>query len=99
MRDRFFKTYEAVEKGRYTDPDDMISLSSKIEDIDGLRAEICRIPLKHNPSGYIQIMSKQDMAKLPDPIPSPNMGDACMMLMPAPPSAVQSKEMNFASLW
>ena len=80
LRDRFEATNRAV-KGEYIDPDELISLSSKIENIDQLRAEVCRIPLKRNNMGKIQIMSKVDMAKKPYELPSPNMGDALMMAM------------------
>ena len=34
IRDRFYNTWLAVEKGIYTDPDDMISISSDIEDLE-----------------------------------------------------------------
>lgn len=88
LRDRFYNTYRAVVKKEYINPDEMISLSSSIEDMQGLRAEICRIPLKPNGSGFIQIMSKIEMKK--QGIQSPNMADCLMMLMmdPEPPMAV-----------
>ncbi len=86
LRDRFYNTFRAVEKGEYMDPDTMISLSSDIEEMDQLRAEVCRVPLKRNANGFIQIMTKADMAKID--IPSPNMGDALMMSMTTPKSAV-----------
>jgi len=82
LRDRFQNTYRAVTKGEYVDPDEMISLSSDIEDMDALRAEICRIPLKKNNSGLIQIMTKNEMLKLK--IASPNMGDSVMQSMMTP---------------
>jgi len=84
LRDRFEATYRAVEKKHYINPDDMISLSSSIENIDQLRSEVCRIPLKRTNSGKIQIMSKIDMAKKPYELPSPNMGDSLMMAMITP---------------
>jgi phage terminase large subunit len=74
---RFHNTYLAVEKGVYIDPLEQISLSSKINCIDKLRSEICRIPRKSNNSGKIQIMSKKEMEGLG--IPSPNMGDSVNM--------------------
>jgi phage terminase large subunit len=79
LRDRIFKTYQAVIKGDYINPDDLISFSSKIEDINQLRAEVCRIPRKPNGAGKIQILSKVEMKKLD--IDSPNMADAVMMSM------------------
>ena len=82
LRDRFYKTYRAVVKGEYIDPDELISISSNIKDLQALRSEVCRIPLKPNGSGLIQIMSKDDMLKMQ--IQSPNMADALMMSMEIP---------------
>lgn len=79
LRDKFFNTYRAVVKGEYIDPDSMISLDSSIECLDQLRAEVCRIPLKRNNNGKIQIMSKLEMSKKPYELPSPNMADSLMM--------------------
>ena len=79
LRDRFFNTYRAVVKGEYINPDDMISLDSSIDCLDQLRAEVCRIPLKRNNNGKIQIMSKLEMSKKPYELPSPNLADALMM--------------------
>ena len=81
LRDRFLRTYRAV-NGEYSDPDELISLSSEIACLDELRSEVCRVPLKPNGAGLIQIMTKLEMAKLE--IPSPNMYDACMMSMLVP---------------
>ncbi len=77
LRDRIYATYLAVSKGKYADPDKLISFSSKIECIDALRTELCRIPIKDNTTGKLQLMSKPEMAKLG--IKSPNMADALMM--------------------
>jgi phage terminase large subunit len=79
LRDRMFKTYLAVVKGKYFSKDELISFNSAIGDLVALRAELCRIPRKMNvPSGRIQILSKPDMKGLK--IKSPNMADAVMML-------------------
>lgn len=93
LRDRFYNTWRAVVKGDYVNPDEMISLSSDIKHLDRLRAEVCRIPLKRNNNGKIQIMSKLDMSKLD--IPSPNMADALMMCMFAPKPAAKPMTINF----
>ncbi|MAY54564.1 MAG: PBSX family phage terminase large subunit [Gammaproteobacteria bacterium] len=86
LRDRMFKTYLAVERGEYQNPDEMISFSSSIELIDQLRAELCRIP--RIPGGRIQIMSKPDMkSKLK--LDSPNLADCVMMSESADYVAVQ----------
>lgn len=85
LRDKFYLTYLAVEKGRYANPEDMISISSEIEDIKQLRSEVCRIPRKFNSTGKIQILSKIEMKKLK--IMSPNVADSLMMGQ-LPPSII-----------
>lgn len=80
LRNRFYKTYQAVVLKKYTDPNEMISLSSEIEDMEQLRSEVCRIPLKPNGNGVIQILTKLEM-KTKLKIDSPNMSDTLMMLM------------------
>jgi len=95
LRDRFHATYRAVVKGEYIDPDQLISLSSDIEHIDQSRAEVCRIPLKRNNNGKIQIMSKLEMSKKPYELPSPNMADALMMSMYSPVVAQKAVKINF----
>ena len=95
LRDRMLRTYQAVEKeSRVFNPDDLISFSSSIKELDTLRAEVCRIPRKYNGSGRIQLLTKAEMKKLD--IDSPNMADAVMMLMR--PVAVQNKveKINFS---
>ncbi|MEE8233704.1 MAG: PBSX family phage terminase large subunit [Gammaproteobacteria bacterium] len=78
LRDRFYATYLAVEKGTYLNPDDMISVSSSIQCMAQFRSEICRIPKKNNPNGLIQIMTKEEMKRL-HRIESPNLADSAMM--------------------
>jgi len=89
MRDRFYNTYRAVVKGEYVDPDKMISISSEISQIDLLRSEVCRIPLKPNGNGLIQIMSKEDMKRLG--IESPNMSDSLMMSLAISDKIIKSQ--------
>jgi len=96
LRERFEATWRAVEQKKYTNPDDMISLSSDISTLDQLRAEVCRIPLKRNNNGKIQIMSKLEMAKKPYQLPSPNMGDSLMMSMFSPKQKAQVQQIKFA---
>lgn len=95
LRDRFYATYRAVIKGEYIDPDNLISLSSGIDCIEQLRAEVCRIPHKRNNNGKIQIMSKLEMAKKPYELPSPNMADSLMMSMYAPVKQGKSVRIDF----
>lgn len=96
LRDRFYNTYRAVEKGEYIDPDEMISISSTLSCLTALRSEICRIPLKDNGSGLIQIMSKPEMKKMG--IESPNLADSLMMSMIIPEAAV-AIDLSFDSEW
>lgn len=96
LRDRFYNTYRAVEKDVYINPDELISISSSIENIEQLRSEVCRIPLKRNNNGKIQIMSKLDMSKKPYQLPSPNLADSLMMAMFTPEPEAQAVNIQFA---
>ena len=90
IRDRFFNTYRAVVKGDYINPDELISVSSKIECLGQFRSETCRIPRKPNGRGLIQIMSKDEMkSKLK--IASPNLFDSAMM-SEEQPDVIQKEE-------
>jgi len=95
LRERFLNTFRAVDSDVYTNPDDMISLSSDIQCLDQLRAELCRIPLKRNNNGRIQIMTKLEMSKKPYQLPSPNMADSIMMAMFSPKVITKAKKINF----
>ncbi len=77
LRDRCWRTHQAVIKGKYFNPDELISFSSEIEEIDLLRAEICRIPKKYHSLNKFQVMNKKEMKDLE--IDSPNMADSVMM--------------------
>lgn len=79
LRDRIWRTHEAVQHGKYSDPDDLISFSSDIKELDTLRAEIGRIPRKPNETGLLQVASKEDMRRMR--IASPNMADSVMMAL------------------
>ena len=83
LRDKFYRTYRAVQHGEYNDPDELISISSGIENIEKLRSETCRIPRKHNGAGFIQIMGKPEMQSKFG-IKSPNMFDALVMSQEVP---------------
>ena len=97
LRDRFYNTYQAVENGKYIDPDEIISLSSDIDNMAALRAEVCRIPRRPNGSGLIQIMSKEEMAR--QKITSPNMADSMMMSLATPPPNKADMKLRFASVY
>ncbi len=97
LANRCYNTFKCVERGEYIDPDEMISFDSDgIDDLAGLKSQLCRIPKKPNGSGLIQIMSKQDMKKLG--IESPNEGDSVMMCL-FKPTVTAHKPIEFDSMW
>ena len=97
LRDRFYATYLAVEKGVYTDPDKMISISSDIKILPLMRSEICRVPRKPLGSGLIQIMTKAEMKRLK--IMSPNIADAVMMSLTQPAADRTYRPLRFESYY
>lgn len=97
LAQRFYNTYRCVINGEYVDPDDMISIDSDgVDDMDRLKAELCRIPLKPNNNGLYQIMTKLEMKNLQ--INSPNMADSIMMAMYTPP-VHNTTSINFDTEW
>ena len=91
---RFYNTWRAVEKGDYLDPDELISISSDIENIDEIRAQVCRVPRKRNNNGKFQVMTKMEMSKKPYQLPSPNMFDSMMMSMYMPKVSARKVTLN-----
>ncbi len=92
---RCYNTYRCVVKGEYIDPDEMISFDSDgIDNLPGLRSEICRIPIVDNPNGLIQIMNKKEMKRLE--IDSPNEADSVMMGL-FNPKIIRVVDLNFTS--
>jgi phage terminase large subunit len=77
LRDRCHKTYKAVVRGEYINPEELISFSSKIDQLDLVRAEMCSIPRKYANTGKFQIKSKKEMKA--DGIDSQNTSDSAMM--------------------
>lgn len=93
---RAYNTYRCVVKGEYIDPDDMLSIDSDgVDNIESLRAEMCKIPKKKGNNGLIQIMSKQDMKVLE--IDSPNETDSIMMGLFSPSVVIDNTELSFDS--
>jgi phage terminase large subunit len=91
---RCYNTYRCRVRGEYVDPDDMISLNTEgIDDIVGLRSQLCRIPSKENSAGLYQIMNKKEMKQLK--INSPNEGDAIMMSLYNPPNDLDDVHIDF----
>ena len=72
-----YKTYLAVERGRFFSVDELVSFSSSITHINLMRSELCRIPRKYVTSGKFLLYTKQEMLKMG--ISSPNIADSVMM--------------------
>lgn len=98
LRDRFEKTYRAVEKGQYIDPDELISLSSDIPEktLLKLRSELTRVQRKRGQNSFIQVESKDDMLKRQ--VASPNMADSLVMCFANLPPKVRSKPLEYPKL-
>lgn len=77
VRDRFYKTWRAVEHGDVYSADELISLDSGIKDLDYLKAELSRPQVDYDQNGRVKVESKKDMKKRG--IPSPNRADALIM--------------------
>lgn len=82
LRDRFERTYEAVERANKgllinVDPDTLISIDSGCECLLDLQAELSRPKRLWNANGKIQVEAKSDMKKRG--VDSPNLADACVM--------------------
>lgn len=77
LRDRFYNTYRAIKFGDKYDDNKMISLSSKIKDLNYLIAELSRPRVDYDSNGRVKVESKKDMKKRG--IPSPNKADALVM--------------------
>ena len=83
LRNRIYRTYEAVVKKKYSDPENLISFSSGITELTKLRSELCRIPTKPNSNGMLDLYSKPEM-KRKFKIASPNLADSVKMLWKTP---------------
>ena len=91
LADKCYNTYRCVVKGEYVDPDEMISFDSDgVEDIKGLRSQLCRIPRIDNNQGLEQLMNKKEMKS--NGIDSPNESDSVMMALFTPPHKVKGKK-------
>jgi phage terminase large subunit len=95
LRDRIYRTFRAVVHGEYKDPDTLISFDSSIELLGKLRAELCRMPVKPNANGLIELYTKEVM-KSRFKVASPNLGDSVMMLM-RQPVIIESITLDFDS--
>lgn len=93
LRDRFEATYNAIVKGIYTDPINMISISSEIEDLGILKSEAIKVQRKKGQNSFIQIESKEDMKKRG--LKSPNLFDSLVMSFANPPPQTKVPVLNF----
>ena len=78
LRDRIFRTHQAVSNGVMTDPDNLISFSADCDNLKTLRAELCRMPIKPNMGGLFELYTKKEMREK-FKVRSPNCADAVMM--------------------
>lgn len=92
LAQRMEKTYRAVIKDEYIDPDELVSFNSDgIEHIDLLRAELCGVPRKPNSNGKFQLVPKKDRDD-----DSPNMGDCCAMSMISGYIDIEHQEIDYS---
>jgi phage terminase large subunit len=94
LANRLYNTYRCVVRGEYVAPEEMLSFdSSGIDDLEGLRSQLCRLPRVDNSQGLEQLMSKQEMKR--NDIQSPNEGDSVMMVTFAPKAKLVAEKINF----
>ena len=78
LADRFYRTYLAVVKGAYFDPETLVSVNGSMDELKQLRSELIKIRRKRTPGMKLyQIESKQEMMKRG--VKSPNLADSVMM--------------------
>jgi len=79
VRDRFFKTYRAVNGLEKYQVDELISLDSESigAKLEYLKAELSRPRIDYDNNGRVKVESKKDLKKRG--IPSPNLADALIM--------------------
>ena len=78
IRDRIYLTYRAVVHDEICDPEKLISFSSDIKHLSKLRSELCRMPIKPNGSGLLELYTKDQMRRM-FKLASPNLSDVVMM--------------------
>lgn len=83
LRNRVLRTYKAVTNHEYFDPESMISFSSGITEMSNLRSELCKMPIKPNTNGLLELYTKEVM-KTKFKLQSPNLADSVMMSMRVP---------------
>ena len=79
LADRFRNTYNAIHRGEVFPPDELISISSTMPQLEKLKAELTTPKRDFDKNGRVKVESKEDLAKssrLGGPVPSPNLADA-----------------------
>ena len=92
VRDRFFNTWRAIEHGDVYPADQMISLSSTIDNLEYLKAELSRPQVDYDNNGRVKVESKKDLKKRG--IPSPNRADALIMAFAPISGGLWSSKLN-----
>lgn len=82
VANRFRHTFNAVKKGMPFDPDQIISISSECDHLEGLIDELCTPRKDADNAGREKVESKKDLTKSTrkgGAVPSPNKADAFIM--------------------
>ena len=93
LRDRFEKTYRAVTKGAYIDPDELISISSECKYLTKLKSELSRVTRKRQNNSRILLTPKNEMIGM-----SPNLADSVMMCFANPATAVKPRQERYVEV-
>lgn len=92
LADRFEATFNAINSGIYTDPDNLISICSTIEDLDVLKSELIKIKELTRNNTRRQLEPKKNIND------SPNMADSLNMCFANPPiNVLKYEELEFTS--
>ena len=77
LANMIYSTFQAVVNNVYTDPDKLISFSSKIHNLRKLKSQLAKIPRIYNNQNNLEVGNKRYIEQ--KKIPSPNEADALMM--------------------
>ena len=77
MADRLRNTWNAVNNGMVFKPEEMISISSKIKDLEKLITELSTPKKDYDATGKVKVESKKDLEERE--IDSPDLADAFVM--------------------
>ncbi|MGJ4855522.1 PBSX family phage terminase large subunit [Labrys sp. La1] len=88
---RFRNTFNAITKGESFEEDEIISIDSDCDNLDGLIDELCTPRKDYDNAGKSKVESKKDLAKSSRPggsVPSPNKADAFIMAFAPRPHGI-----------